>query len=193
MALIICGTQGSGVNTFEQRCDYHNIESDNLHKAYIALRLSMKTTYDPISGPFFSETNINSMIEELESQFPALYDYLMEFNIDRPVWTQCNPEFGRWIVENKSNDNHTVIVVSAPIDTQCERLFARERTRDPRLIGKSNSYQLVKPEYIKEFQSHASDVAWLESNADYHINNDGTLTQYYAAIDTVLNECDLLE
>ena len=157
MALIICGTQGSGVNTFEQRCDYHNIASDNLHKVYITLRSSMKTTYDPISGPFFNETNINSMIEELESQFPALYEYLMKFNTDRPVWTQCNPEFGRWITENRSSDNHTVIIVTAPINTQCERLFAREKTTDPRLIGKSNSYQLVKPEYCLLYTSDAAD------------------------------------
>tara|TARA_B100000902_G_scaffold14181_2_gene17177 strand:- start:233 stop:814 length:582 start_codon:yes stop_codon:yes gene_type:complete len=193
MALIICGTQGSGVNTFEQRCDYHNIASDNLYKIYITNRRAMKTGHSPISGPFLNETNIDSMIEELESQFPALYDHLMKFHIDRPVWTQCAPEFGKWIVENKSSDNHNVLIVSAPIDIQCERLFAREKIRDPRLVGKSNSYQLVKPEYIKEIESHAADVSWLESNADYHMNNDGTLEQYNAAIDIVLNECNLLE
>ena len=51
---------------------------------------------------------------------------------------------------------------------------------------------LVRHEIEKELDSRQHFVDQLESMVDYHIHNDGELNQYYAAIDQVLNEENLL-
>ena len=203
MALIICGTQGSGVNTFEQRCNFHNINTSNMWNLWQVFRRTMKNDIGAISGPYTWEI-VNGQpdtFDEFISHFPYMYESIMSpdplkdiiFNVNNPVFAGCSVVFAKWLIENKPTAGHKIILITTPEEIQCQRLFERERTRDPRLIGKSNSYQLVKSEYLKEFAPHAEYVTWLESNADYHINNDGTLEQYNAAIDTILNECNLLE
>ena len=203
MALIICGTQGSGVNTFHQRCNYHDITTSNMWNLFHIFRQTMKTDIGGIAGPYTWET-VNGQVDtfdEITTHFPYMYESItvpdtfkdIAFNVNNPVFVGASVIFAKWLIENKPDDGHKVILITAPEETQCLRLFEREKTRDPRLIGKSNSYQLVKPEFLKEFAVHAEYVTWLETNAEYHIYNDGTLEQYNAAIDTILNECDLLE
>jgi hypothetical protein len=163
----------------------------------------MKSDIGGISGPY-TWTTVNGQtdtFDEFSTHFPFFYDAITIadplknkfFNVSAPVFLGCNVIFAKWLIENRPDDGHKVVLITAPEDIQCERLFEREKLRDPRLIGKSNSYQLVKPEFLKEFAVHAEYVTWLETNAEYHIYNDGTIEQYYAAIDTILNECDLLE
>lgn len=203
MALIICGTQGSGQNTFTTRCNFHNVITANMWNLWHTFRQTMKSDIGAISGPY-TWNIVNGQadtFDEFISHFPNLYEAITVadplkdkfFNVNAPVFLGCSVVFAKWLIENKPDAGHKVVLITAPEDIQCERLFEREKHRDPRLIGKSNSYQLVKPEYLKEFEPHAEYVTWLETNAEYHIYNDGTIEQYYAAIDTILNECDLLE
>ena len=203
MALIICGTQGVGQTTFATRCNIHDIATSNMWNLFHTFRQTMKSDIGGISGPY-TWTTVNGQtdtFDEFSTHFPFFYDAITIadplknkfFNVSAPVFLGCNVIFAKWLIENRPDDGHKVVLITAPEDIQCERLFEREKLRDPRLIGKSNSYQLVKPEFLKEFAVHAEYVTWLETNAEYHIYNDGTIEQYYAALDTILNECDLLE
>lgn len=205
MALIVCGTQGVGKNTFTARCNFHGIATSDMWNLFLYFRRTMKASpgHHHITGPYTWEI-VNGQVntfDEMTSHFPYFYESItvpditkdITFNVNNPVFTGASVVFAKWLIENKPDDGHKVILITAPEETQCLRLFEREKTRDPRLIGKSNSYQLVKPEFLKEFAVHAEYVTWLETNAEYHIYNDGTLEQYNAAIDTILNECNLLE
>lgn len=201
MALIIVGMQGTGVSTFLNRCEYHSVQYDNLNRLHGLVRSYTKNTYQSISGPSEPfESEAEDLAAIAEDYFPMLYDavYNGTFNFNyknnpRGVWGFNCPEFAEWVIANRAEDNHTTVVLQISEDLHCQRLYDRERLTDPRLIGKTNAYEMVKHEYLREIRAHADSVNRLTTSADYHIENDGQLNQYYAVIDQVLNECNLLD
>lgn len=201
MALIITGMNGTGTSKFAERLDHHEIAFDDLDRFHYGLKSGLKKTYHNINGPHETFANeLQAMLTLMEDYYPQFYSAIHDgtLNADlkenkRPVWITGNIGFAQWMKDNKSADNHTFVLLKLDRDLHCQRLYQRESTRDPRLIGKTNAYELVKHEYIKEISWHQPRIDAFEAVADYVIENDGTLDQFATVIDTILNENNLLD
>jgi len=183
MTLMIGGMQGSGVDTFAKRAETYGLAILDMNVVYRDLRASMKIKHSPISGPYQST---QSELEEFEEHFKSLIDALSpERYSGYDIWSTGSVELLEWI--NDNDDRFETVLITAPLETQCQRLYEKVKLLDPRLQGKKNSYQLVKPEILKEFNSHQPAIDRLEEKVDWHIVNNGTLDQYNATIDNILN------
>ena len=188
MTLMIGGTQGAGVDTFAKRAENFGLKVLDMNVIYRDLRSSMKTKYSRLAGPYQSTA---SEIEEFSEHFSTLISALdPERYNGYDLWSTSSVELLEWIHDN--DDRFETMLITCPLETQCLRLFEKEKLLDPRLTGKSHAYQLVKPEILKELASHEDAVTRLEEKVDVHIVNNGTIEQYNATIDNLLNERNLL-
>jgi len=189
MKLVVGGLQGSGRTTFANRAATFGVRIFDTNQIYATRRASMKTGYSRLSGPFMESSD--DMINEYKENLPVFLEELGKF-VDSFDVILADPFILNYICDNAPDGVAHTILITAPQEDQCLRTYEKERLTDPRLIGKSNSYELVKHEYIKEFNRHQSVINSLEDKVDTHIVNNGTLEQYHATIDNLLNEHNLL-
>jgi len=167
---------------------------------------SVKKCYQSILGPsrtreiLWGPENAHDILNEgFRKRYKEINDPISQLayenSMKQPMFKVCNfpcPGTTIDIMQTYPDDNNTYVLITAPRETQINRLVAQYASSDPRLSGKSNYMYLIRHEIEKELDARQHFVDQLESTVDYHIHNDGELNQYYAAIDQVLNEENLL-
>jgi hypothetical protein len=201
--LVLTGLQGVGVKTFLQRSLARGVPTQNIFDFEYP---TLNESYERPLGPSRTTTDLMGEAEahaELDAEFSREYVAMLQPNnqlayekmYDRPFFKVCNfPCPGTTVhIQNTFPDHdNTYVLITAPRETQIERLVAQYSESDPRIAGKSNYMYLVKPEIEKELDAREKFIDQLRDTVDYHIHNDGDINQYYAAIDQVLNEENLL-
>jgi len=185
MPIMIGGLQGSGCTTFANRAREYGITDFNIHAAYAQYMKGYKPRYTKLSGPHLSVEQ--SILAEFAESFP--FAYKESSTLNRDLWYNIPLELLEWICDHTEE---TTVLITVPKDMWTERLYEREKLTDYRIKGKENSYELVKYEYEKLYDSRTEVISRLEEKVDYHIVNNGELGQYHAAIDNILNEHNLL-
>ena len=203
--LIVTGLQGVGQKTFIERTKEHNIPAVNLLD-FGQQDTSPEKSYESILGP--SRTRVELLGFEhthnlLNFLFSKRYKEIMDptsqlayqESYGVPMFKVFNSpcvSLTTMLLETYPEHDNTYVLITAPRETQIERLVAQYAESDPRIAGKSNYMYMVRPEIEKELDAREHFVDQLRDRVDYHIHNDGNINQYYAAIDQVLNEENLL-
>lgn len=202
MALIITGSQGSGVKTFAERAFSHNIDVFVVTDYMTTDMLAHDESYESLLGPSRVRTQVEQreLYEEAYGRnFALMHDEKEITSFESvnnarigPIWTSPAPHITRYCMNKFPQYEHTHVLITCPREQQVQRIFNRDSITDPRFIGKSNAFFLAQREIELELDTHEDDIEELKQVVDYHIHNDGELNQYYAAIDQVLNEENLL-
>jgi len=202
MALIITGSQGSGVRTFAERAYSHDIGVFVVTDYMTSAMLSHDESYESLLGPSRVRTQTEQR-ELYEEGFGRIFQKMHDekeitafesVNNTRigPIWTSPAPHLTRYCMNKFPEYEHTHVLITCPRDVQVQRIFDRDSVNDPRFVGKSNAFFLAEQQISAELDVHEDDIEELKTVVDYHIHNDGELNQYYAAIDQVLNAENLL-
>ena len=193
MKLIVGGLQGSGRKTFGSRAETYGVNWLDTYPFYLSKRFAVKhDDYGRTAGPHrkIDPAIRESQTQEYKEHMPFFVEELNGIAKDASVII-TDLFLLDFICDKEVNDVHTILV-TADNDDAAQRIYNMEKLTDPRLIGKKNSYELVKPEIIKELTSYNDLLSGLENKVDTHIVNNGTLEQYHATIDNLLNEHNLL-
>ena len=188
MTLVIGGLQGSGRSTFRKRAHEYGVRTADTYEIYMTGRLAHKVGYSRITGPHVNN-NTESLINEYKDHMTFFVDEMVK-DTEYEIYA-VDPYFLDFLCDHRP-ENYHLYLVTADNDDAAQRIFNLESVNDPRLVGKNNAYQLVKPEIMKELTSYDSLISSLESKVDTHIVNNGTLEQYHETIDNILNEHNLL-
>lgn len=202
--LILTGLQGVGVKTFLQRSIDRGVPTQNIFDFKYPV---VKNTYDYPLGPTRTITDFMGEAEahaEIDALFAKEYANMLspngkvayENNYNKPFFKVCNfpcPGTTVYIKNTFPDHDNQYVLITAPRETQIERLVAQHSATDPRIAGKRNYMYLVRNEIEKELDAREKFVDQLRDTVDYHIHNDGELNQYYAAIDQVLDAENLLD
>lgn len=191
MKLIVGGLQGSGRKTFGSRAETYGVDWIDTYPFYLAQRFAVKhDDYGRTTGPYreLDPAIRESQTQEYKEHMPELAKEIPNENASIIIADLFLLDF---VCDKQIDDVHTILVTADNNDA-AQRIYDMEKLTDPRLIGKNNSYELVKPEIIKELTSYNDLLNGLENKVDTHIVNNGTLEQYHATIDNLLNEHNLL-
>lgn len=203
--LIVTGLQGVGVKTFIERTKGHDIPAVNLID-FGQQDTSPEKSYESTLGPSRTRAELLGFEHThnlLNFLFSKRYKEIMDptsqlayqESYGVPMFKVFNSpcvSLTTMLLETYPEDDNTYVLITAPRESQIERLVAKNVPTDHRLTGKRNYMYLVRPEIEKELDAREHFVDQLRDRVDYHIHNDGELNQYYAAIDQVLDAENLL-
>ena len=147
----VIGLQGSGKNTFIERAKYHNIPAMNIHE-FDQRMTTYKKAYTNILGPSGSRQrcDVPEYKVLVQQEFDTVYknmisneswkeSFFRNYNLQEPtIMTLPCPLTAVTIIDNYPEDDNKYILISSPLETNIDRVIARQVPKDPRLKGKSN-------------------------------------------------------